>query len=108
NPNSSTNLGMILYAEGDYEQAARRFSEAIKLSPKRASYWRNLADTYVRLKRPADARAAYQTAVQLTEEALAVNPSDAVRLSQLGVYEAKLGKPVEAERHVNSAVSLNP
>ena len=108
NPNSLTNLGMLLYAEGRYDDAGRRFSEAIRLSPKRPTYWRNLADTYAKLNRPADATAAYEKAVQLTEEALAVNPSDAVRLSQLGVYEAKLGRTGDAERHASAATRLNP
>jgi serine/threonine-protein kinase len=110
NPNSGsyTNLGTILYAEGKYEEAARAYEQAIRLSPKRALYRRNLADTYVRLKRPEDAQVAYEKAVQLAEEALTVNPSDATTISQLGVYEAKLGRRLDAERHADGAVALNP
>ncbi len=108
NPGSYTNLGTILYAEGKYEEAARAYEEAIRLSPKRALYRRNVADAYVKLKRTADARDAYEKAVQLAEEALTVNPSDATTISQLGVYEAKLGRRLDAERHANGAAAINP
>jgi Flp pilus assembly protein TadD/TolB-like protein len=110
NPNSSSysNLGTILFSEGKFEAAAVAYEDAIRLSPKIAALRRNVADTYLKLGRPADAKAAYQKAVELAEDALTINPSDAIALSQLGVYEAKLGRFSDAEQNLNRAVALNP
>lgn len=109
-PNASAfaNLGTIAYDEGRFADAAANFEAAVKLRPKRALYHRNLGDVYLRLDRRADAMRAYAVAVSLTEEALAVNPNDAVSRSQLAVYEAKLGRARAARGHIEQAIALNP
>jgi Flp pilus assembly protein TadD len=108
NYGSYSNLGTILYSEGKYFEAAQAYGEAIRLSPKRASLYRNLGDAYAKLNRTADAKMAYETAVQMAEDALTLNPNDGVTRAQLGVYQAKLSLRADAERNVNAAATLNP
>ncbi len=103
-----SNIGTMDYAEGRFEDAARAFSEAVQLFPRRALYRRNLGDVYLQLGREREARAEYETAVRLAEDALAVNPNDARTMAQLAVYEAKVGRRADAERHIERALVINP
>lgn len=107
-PASYSNLGTIHYAEGRFGEAAEAYRKAIKLRPGRAMYRRNLGDAYRHLERPQDARSEYLEAVRLTEEALTVNPNDARATAQLAVYEAKVGRRADAERHISRALAINP
>ena len=107
NPAAYSNLGILAFEQQRYEDAASAFSAAIKLRPKRAIYHRNLGDAYIKLGRKDQARTAYVEAIALTNEALRVNPADANALSQLAVYEAKVGRAAEARRHADDAVKRN-
>ena len=108
NASSFTNLGTIAYVEGRYADAVHAYEEAISVAPSVALYRRNLGDAYQKLNRMDDARAAYQKAIDLAEEALTVNPSDSTTISQLAVYYAKAGARVEAERNALRAMRMNP
>jgi Flp pilus assembly protein TadD len=108
NPDSYANIGTIQYSEGRFAEAAEAYEQAIRLTPNRALYHRNLGDAYLKLGRRGDAHAAYGQAVRFAEARLTVNPNDATTMSQLGVYEAKVGKRREAERHSSAAVVINP
>jgi tetratricopeptide (TPR) repeat protein len=103
-----SNLGTIHYAAKRYAEAVQAYEQAVRLAPNRAPVHRNLGDALMKLGRTDEARAAYQRAVALAEQTLAVNPSDAFRMSQLAVYEAKIGRRSDAERHANAAVAINP
>jgi serine/threonine-protein kinase len=103
-----SNIGTILYAQGRFAEAADAYQQALALSPNRPVPHRNLGDAYLRLGRTADARAAYQRALDLTAAELRVNPKDAQNLSRLAVYEAKLGRSADAERHLAEAAKLAP
>jgi len=102
-----SNLGVLSFEEKRYDDAARAFAGAIRLRPKRALYHRNLGDAYTKLNRKDDARAAYLTAISLTNDTLSINPTDANALSQLAVYEAKVGRASDARRHADDAVARN-
>jgi tetratricopeptide (TPR) repeat protein/TolB-like protein len=103
-----SNLGMMAYTEGRFQEAVRAFSEAVRLRPNRALFRRNLGDAYQQLGRGKEARVEYEEAARLTREALAVNPNDAQVMAQLAVYEAKVGRREEAERHIARALVINP
>ena len=62
----------------------------------------------MKLGRTTAARTEYEKAVELTAEALAVNPNDATAIGQLAVYEAKLGRQREAQRDIERALAINP
>ncbi len=107
NAGAYSNLGLIHYSERRYADAVTAFEAAVKLRPNRALYRRNLGDAYLKVDRKADARVEYGKAVQLAQEQLAINPSDATLESQLAVYEAKFGRRQEALHHAEGAVVLN-
>jgi tetratricopeptide (TPR) repeat protein len=103
-----SNLGTLYYGEGRYADAARAYTEAIRLEPNSALKHRNLGDVFRKLGEHAKARAAYEKAAELSIEQLKVNPRDALTMARLGVYEAKLGKYFDAVRHVEQAATINP
>ena len=105
---SYSNLGMSLHQRGRFGEAAEAYEHALRLSPKSPVTHRNLGDTYRRLDRHDDARAAYMRAIALTETLLKVNPRDPTNLSRLAVYKAKLGRRLEAERHLQQAIAIRP
>ena len=98
----------IRFGQGRFEDAARAWEEAARLEPRDPLKQRNLGDAYARLGRRGDASRAYDQAVALSREKLAVNPRDAASLSMLAVCEAKLGRRGEARRHAAAAVALAP
>jgi tetratricopeptide (TPR) repeat protein len=102
-----TNLGEALTLQQKYADAASAFEEAARLAPKSPSKYRNLGDVYQRLGDEQKARQAYMRAVELCQEQLVTNPTDARTMSMLAVYEAKLGRRTAAVRHADEAVKLN-
>jgi serine/threonine-protein kinase len=107
-PSSHTNLGVVLYAEGRYAEAAQAFEEAVKLSPLDPAKHRNVGDAYQRMGQSNRAKPAYTRAVELCRDQLRTNPRDGRTLAQLAVYEAKLGSVDAAVRHADEAVALGP
>ena len=103
-----SNVGMIRFGQGRFEDAARAWEEAARLEPRDPLKQRNLGDAYKHLGRSGDASRAYGQAVALSREKLTVNPRDAAALSMLAVCEAKLGRRGEARRHAAAAVALSP
>jgi len=103
-----SNIGMIHYEAGRFEEAARAFEQAITLEPKVPTYHRNVGDAYRRLGRREEATASYLQAAELTKTLLQINPKDALGLARLAVLEAKLGRRQEAAEHAASAVALVP
>ena len=108
NAGSYTNLGTIAYSAGRYDEAVRDYESAVRLAPTIAVYHGNLADAYRKAGRPADARNAYLTAINVGKQALAVNQNDDTTVSLLGMYYAKVGSAAEAEEYANRAVGINP
>lgn len=62
------NIGMCRLAKGDTEEALRHFQKSLTLAPSLAEshYWLGLC--YQKLKRQADAAAAFQSAIRLAPE----------------------------------------
>lgn len=107
-PKAYANLGFIYYGQHRFADAANAYNQALELDPTSHITYRNLGDVHQRQGRRDDARAAYVKALEIAERMLRVNPKDAVTLSQQALYEAKLDKRKEAERHVNAAAGLAP
>ena len=102
-----SNLGTLYYQMGQVDLAVERFRQAADLQQNSAQIRRNLGDAYAKVGRDADARAAYERALQLAEEAVEVNPRDTVHLGLRALCEAKLGRVDEARAHVGEALAVD-
>ena len=107
-PQTLSSMGFIYHERGDYEQAAKAFRAALQARPGAAATHRNLGDSLRKLGRVAEARASYRRAVELAEQARAVNPADAVNLASLAVYLEKAGDDVLARHHLDEALRRAP
>jgi tetratricopeptide (TPR) repeat protein/TolB-like protein len=104
-----SNLGTAYYGLGRYADAARTYEEAVKSDPRHYDLWGNLGDAYYwapgeRTKAPA----AYQKAVTLAREQLAVNPKDHLLLSYVATYQAMLGDRSAALASIEEAFRPAP
>ena len=85
------NLGTARYYEGRYLDSVRAFEKAVELAPGRYLYWGNLGDSYHRIDGSSGkALEAYQKAIRLAREQLAVSSNERVR-SSLALYLARAG-----------------
>ena len=110
-PNASayTNLGTIYYFLGRCAEAVPMMKQASDLSPKSEQMWGNLGDAYACVPgRREDADRAYQRAVELGQQHLAVNPDDGETLSVVALYQAKLGHQMKALANIQRARKLAP
>jgi tetratricopeptide (TPR) repeat protein/TolB-like protein len=109
-PSSTTyaNLAFAYFTAGEYDKARSALLTGIERDPKKASLHRDLGDVYLRLNRRAEARAAYERAIALSQAALAVNAQDPFSIVLIGLCEANLGRRSRAERHATEAMALAP
>jgi serine/threonine-protein kinase len=107
-----TALGVALFERGDYVAAASAFENAVsptKGNPARYNYWGNLADTLLWIPgRKNEATAAYQKALDLLEPLLARAPNDAVLVSRMGLYLARVANKKRAPEYLIKAQELAP
>jgi tetratricopeptide (TPR) repeat protein len=92
--NGYTNLGTMYFYLDRCAEAVPLMEKASEMAPKSEQVWGNLGDTYS--CNPSDkpkAMQAYQRALQLGEERLAVNPKDANVLARVALYESRLALP---------------
>ena len=108
-PQAYSNLGYANYYLGRYADAANAFEQAIALNPKYYLYWENVADAYRWMPNgQARAAAAYDRAIQLAEDELKINPSDAKIRASLAVCFARRGQMAQAEKEIAAASQRNP
>jgi len=107
-PASYSNLGTVYYRQARFEEAARMYQKALELRPGSPATLRNLGDAYRRLGRTQEAESSYVQAIELTRDILKVNPKDGRTLGMLALYEAKLGRKIEAARHGAQALREAP
>jgi tetratricopeptide (TPR) repeat protein/TolB-like protein/tRNA A-37 threonylcarbamoyl transferase component Bud32 len=105
---SWSNIGTLHYRAERYSEAADAYLESLKIRPNQPLVRRNLADTYVHLGERTKARGEYLRALELTQEALRVNPADARTLGVLATLEAKLQRHPDARRHIDQAIGAAP
>ena len=108
NPRAWSNIGMIRHRQGKYGEAVTAYQKSIELSPREAATFRNLGDAYARVPDAANARVAYQQALELTKAQLTVNPRSSTLVALEALCEAKLGHLDEATRLAKHAVDLAP
>ena len=104
-----SNLGTTHYFLGDYVRAAEAFQKAVELMPHDFLYWRNLGDAYRWIPgREANARAAFERAIVLCDEAIGVDPSEARAHMSRATALAKTGRTREARSAIIRALELEP
>jgi eukaryotic-like serine/threonine-protein kinase len=103
-----SNIGTIHYWSGRLPEAVQAYEKAITLNATRPATHVNLGDTYLKLRKNREARAAYTRARELANAQLRVNPRDQRALALLALCEAKLGDRTNARLHINEAERINP
>jgi Tfp pilus assembly protein PilF/TolB-like protein len=86
------NLGNVYYWLGQFEKAAESYATATELDPQDYRLWSNLGDAQRELGE-RDETPAYDTAVRLIGDELAVNTSNATATAALAAIEAARGHP---------------
>ena len=101
------NLGASYFFLRRFDEAAQMYRNALDLAPKHFELWGNYGDALTAMAAPQDERdGAYQRAYELAQDNLRINPSDAITLSLMGHYLARLGRHQEAFPNVELALEL--
>jgi serine/threonine protein kinase/tetratricopeptide (TPR) repeat protein len=106
---SYSNLGTVSFYTRHYEEGVRYCQKAIGLRPKQYDYWGNLGDAHQMI--PADTAEAakdYRQAILLGEEQLKVNPRNAMLLSLLALYHARIGEADRSGDLLAEGLNLDP
>jgi tetratricopeptide (TPR) repeat protein/TolB-like protein/DNA-binding winged helix-turn-helix (wHTH) protein len=86
-----SNLGMLLYTVGRYDEAISTLRNAVAMADQNHLVRSNLGDALRAAGRDAEARQVFETARDLAEQALQVNPNDAFTQMDLAWISAVLG-----------------
>jgi serine/threonine-protein kinase len=109
NADACSNLAHIYFYQGRYADAMTRNEEAIELGENEWKTWGNLGDSYRFTPGYSEkALEAYQHAIQLAEEKLLAEPSDAHLHASLALYLAKSGEYEKALTEISEAHKLKP
>lgn len=102
------NLGNSLYYQGRFEESVAVYRKAINLGGSDARVWGSLAASCRYASGEEQCAAdAYSRAIELINESLAINPSDADALSRLATYLARSGRSAEAREALMRVEALN-
>jgi serine/threonine protein kinase/Flp pilus assembly protein TadD len=92
-PLAYSNLATVYFFEGRYADAVPVLEQITSTGSKEYIVWGNLGDAYRWTPGLAErAPQAYRKAIELTGQALAVNPRDGRALSSMALYRAKIGE----------------
>jgi TolB-like protein/DNA-binding winged helix-turn-helix (wHTH) protein/Tfp pilus assembly protein PilF len=104
-----SNLGLAYFNRGDFRRAAEFQRQAIEVLPRDAGAWARLGTALRMLPGEQDAsRQAYERAIRLFLQRLALNPNDTGDLRLLATSYAWLGDRREAERTLERLESVAP
>ena len=95
----------LLVSEGDYPRAVRQYREALKVAPRQLGLHRALAVAIMNSSPDED---GIREAEQALERELALNPSDAESLYQLGEIAWRRGDEESAAGYYEKAVESQP
>ncbi|MBT8102149.1 MAG: tetratricopeptide repeat protein, partial [Gammaproteobacteria bacterium] len=91
------NRGLVYYYSGDFEKAVEDQKRAIEIAPDVHASWGFLGDAYRFIPGEEDnANIAYEKAIDLATQHLAINPNDWRAVGQLSMYLAYAGRTEEA------------
>jgi serine/threonine protein kinase/tetratricopeptide (TPR) repeat protein len=104
-----SNLATAYFFQQRFAEAARTYEQAVKLNPVDYEMWGNLGDAYYwTTKEQLQAPQAYRKAISLANDALGVNPRDAVVLCNLALYHAMLREKDPAIALLRRSLALAP
>jgi serine/threonine-protein kinase len=103
-----SNMGTVLFWQGEYTQAADAYQKAIDLAPNEPDLYANLGDARQKLGRRDDALASYRRAIDEVSGLLEVNDRNPVNLGILAMYLAKTGDRAAAEAAIQKALAISP
>jgi tetratricopeptide (TPR) repeat protein len=98
-----SNLGSIVFKQGNYEGAKDFYRKALDLNPRNFRTWRNIADCYAMLGDSRRQMEAYGKAAETLSESLRVNPKPGANWVTLAFCHAKLGRRGDAEADLKAA-----
>jgi serine/threonine protein kinase/tetratricopeptide (TPR) repeat protein len=103
------NLGTVYFYMRRYADSADSLQQALKIDPNDWLNWGNLGDTLFQIPaRRAEAKSAYQKAIDLANARLEVNPRDALTLAFTADYCAVLDREVQAREKLARALETTP
>ncbi len=106
---AQANLGVVLFYQGKYLEAAKQTEAATVLQPSNSINWGNLGDDWWQIPNErGKARAAFERAAELAEKRLALNPEDVQIRKNYSLYLAKLGRVPEALAQARRAIQQAP
>jgi serine/threonine-protein kinase len=104
-----SNLGTCYYFLGRFGDAAAAFEKAVALLPHDFLYWRNLGDAYRWVPEAREkSRRSYARAIELCDEAIRVDPTNARAHLSRATALAKIGRTREARSAIVRALELEP
>ena len=95
------NLGTVLSAQGEVDDAITHYRTALSINPKYEDAWFNLGNACVKSGQTAMAVEAYQ-------QALHMNPKHSEAWNHLGIAYAKSGQTDEAIKAFRETLHVNP
>jgi len=95
------NLGHIYFKEGNLEEAAKSFYQAIQITPLYADPYHNLGNVYFALKQFDKAEPIYKRAIEL-------NPNLWQSYQNLGAIYLNQEKLKEAEKNFKQVIAIKP
>ena len=101
-----SNLGVIYYYLGEFDDSVAMHRKAVELSPGIAVMWTNLADALYFLGNTEESASAYRQAAEISRQRLAANRSDTESLINLAWSEHMLGNTDAALDLVARALSI--
>ena len=107
-PTYYSNLGIIYYYLGEFEEAVNIHRKVVEISPDSSSDWLNLADALAFSNQAYQAEIAFRTSAELSEKMLSVNPRDARTLYRLAWASAMLGNQDYARELIGRSKTIAP
>jgi DNA-binding winged helix-turn-helix (wHTH) protein/tetratricopeptide (TPR) repeat protein/TolB-like protein len=107
-PTAYSNLGVIYYYLGEFENSIQTHRKAIEMSPKAAISWLNLADALYFAGEGAEAEKAFRRAAELAESRIAIDPTDIDNLFTLAWAQQMVGDGQKAQWTVLQGLKISP
>jgi tetratricopeptide (TPR) repeat protein/tRNA A-37 threonylcarbamoyl transferase component Bud32 len=96
-------LGDIAFEDGKYTAALDYYQRAAQQNPKIHMTWRDIADCYAVLGKPALVQKNYAKAAEILSDFVAINPRDGTLWATLAFYHAKIHDSAHAEADMAKA-----